>query len=289
MKKIAMLALAMLVVLPAFAAVYLAGKPPEKTDEGAVTSVMEKPEDAKSGEAGRVVYESRKTQNPADRNAKPEKPKKEESPEEKIKNLLENRIVTLTFDGATLAQVVSFLQDITKLNIAIDPTLDIADKQISLNVREILLKNALNIICDQIGMVYAFKENVIFITTAENAATLLAAKLEKPKKEEPPEEKIKNKLENQKVTLSFTDTPFAEAINFLRDVTGLNIVIAPSAWDVVQAEDLRVDLKIKDVRLKNALMLILRIKEEFTYKIKNGVVYITTAEASKEPESETGK
>jgi type II secretory pathway component GspD/PulD (secretin)/tetratricopeptide (TPR) repeat protein len=97
------------------------------------------------------------------------------------------------------------------------------------------------------------------------------------KKSETEEEiHIKSKLENQKVTLSFTDTPFAEAINFLRDITGLNIVIAPSVADVIQAEDLRINLKIKDVRLKNALALILQVKDEFKYKIKNGVIYITT-------------
>lgn len=90
----------------------------------------------------------------------------EQDPEEveQIKKILNTRKVTLTFDGATLAQVISFLQDITNLNITIDPTLDIADKQISLNLKEILLKNALNIICDQIGMVYVFKDNVVFIT-----------------------------------------------------------------------------------------------------------------------------
>lgn len=90
----------------------------------------------------------------------------EEDPVEiqQIKKILNSRKVSLTFEEATLADVVSFLQDITNLNITIDPTIDDPDATINLNLKDILLKNALNIICDQLGKVYVFRGNVIFIT-----------------------------------------------------------------------------------------------------------------------------
>ncbi len=95
--------------------------------------------------------------------------------------------------------------------------------------------------------------------------------------------RIKSKLENQKVTLSFEDTPFKDAISFLRDITGLNFVISTAADDVIISDDLRVNLKIKNVRLKTALKLILETGgDQLRYRIKNGVIYITTDETEEE-------
>ncbi len=88
---------------------------------------------------------------------------------------------------------------------------------------------------------------------------------------------INNKLDSQRITLNFDATPFEDAIDFLRDITGLNFVIGPSAMDIVGDEALRVSLRLRDITLKNALNLILAADPDLTYKIKNGTVFITTA------------
>jgi type II secretory pathway component GspD/PulD (secretin) len=80
-----------------------------------------------------------------------------------IKRILNTRTVTLSFTDTSLANVMSFLQDITGLNIVIDPRVD-ATVTLTLRLREIVLKNALQLIMDQTGFMYIFKENTIFIT-----------------------------------------------------------------------------------------------------------------------------
>jgi general secretion pathway protein D len=93
-------------------------------------------------------------------------PESEEEPAEiqHINKILETRPVTLQFQDTPLTQVVSFLQDITGLNITIDPQIE-ANAPVTLRLRDIILKNALQLIMDQTGYMYIFKENVIFITT----------------------------------------------------------------------------------------------------------------------------
>lgn len=80
-----------------------------------------------------------------------------------IKRVLDTRTVTLSFSDTSLANVISFLQDITGLNIVIDPAVD-AEVTLTLRLRDIVLKNALQLIMDQTGYMYIFKESTIFIT-----------------------------------------------------------------------------------------------------------------------------
>lgn len=80
-----------------------------------------------------------------------------------IKRILNTRTVTLSFSDTSLANVMSFLQDITGLNIVLDPRID-AEVTLTLRLRDIVLKNALQLIMDQTSYMYIFKENTIFIT-----------------------------------------------------------------------------------------------------------------------------
>lgn len=95
-------------------------------------------------------------------------PEIEEEPLEiqHMKRVLDTRTVTLHFRETSLANVISFLQDITGLNIVIDPAID-AEVQLTLQLRDIVLKNALALIMDQTGYSFIFKENTIFITGAD--------------------------------------------------------------------------------------------------------------------------
>ena len=89
---------------------------------------------------------------------------------------------------------------------------------------------------------------------------------------------ILNRLEMQRVTIHFDDTPFEEALDFLRDITGLNIVCSPIVRQAIEDEDLRVNLRLRDIKLKNALALMLEVNKEFTYGVKHDVLYIGTRE-----------
>jgi len=97
----------------------------------------------------------------------------EESDEVKrMKQKLETFPVTLRFKETALRDVVQFLQDMTGLNIVIDPQVD-ASVTVDLTIDKLILKNALNLIMKQTELKYIFKENVIYITTAEAAVEKL--------------------------------------------------------------------------------------------------------------------
>lgn len=87
---------------------------------------------------------------------------------------------------------------------------------------------------------------------------------------------INRRLESQPITLNFDQTPFDEAINFLRDITGLNYVLSREAADIVENEQVTVSLRLRNIKLKNALNLILASHESLTYRIESGVIKIGT-------------
>lgn len=87
---------------------------------------------------------------------------------------------------------------------------------------------------------------------------------------------ITRRLESQQITLNFEQTPFDEAINFLRDITGLNYVLTADAQDLVENESVSVSLRLRNITLKNALNLILASHDSLAYRIENGVIKIGT-------------
>ena len=74
-------------------------------------------------------------------------------------------------------------------------------------------------------------------------------------------------------------TAFKEALDFFRDVTGLNIILSRRATDLVGNDNTKVKLRLKDVQLRNALELLLtQTDAQLRYGIKNGVLQIGIAE-----------
>jgi general secretion pathway protein D len=93
---------------------------------------------------------------------------------------------------------------------------------------------------------------------------------------------IQRRLDSQKINLNFDDTPFADAIDTLHELTSINFVIHTAAKDLIDNEQLKVKLKVKDITVRNALNLIMAAKEgELIYVVKNGVILITTKAGEK--------
>lgn len=63
------------------------------------------------------------------------------------------------------------------------------------------------------------------------------------------------KLETMRVTVDFDNVKLPEAIDYLRDVTGLNLVILPKAMEKDGETPIR--LKVKDLSVKSVLKLLL--------------------------------
>ncbi|RME81186.1 MAG: hypothetical protein D6785_09340 [Planctomycetota bacterium] len=93
---------------------------------------------------------------------------------------------------------------------------------------------------------------------------------------------INARLDNQTIEVNFKDVAFMEAIDFLRQASGLTIVLSNSAKQLVVDNNLRISsLPLPRAKLRNALEFILRVSPELTYKVKYGAVYITTKGSEK--------
>lgn len=90
---------------------------------------------------------------------------------------------------------------------------------------------------------------------------------------------IHRTLDGSRITLNFDGNTFEEALDFFRDVTGLNIILSRRATDLVGNDNTKVKLRLKDVQLRNALELLLtQTDAQLRYGIKNGVLQIGIAE-----------
>jgi hypothetical protein len=63
------------------------------------------------------------------------------------------------------------------------------------------------------------------------------------------------KLETMKVTIDFQDVKLPDAVDYLREVTGLNLVVLPRALE--KEGDTKVRLKVKDLSARSVLKLLL--------------------------------
>jgi general secretion pathway protein D len=102
--------------------------------------------------------------------------------------------------------------------------------------------------------------------------------------ESPEEARIKQTLANRKVTINFPPpgVSFEDALNFLREITGLNYYVAPGAAEALSSEDVKINLRLRDIKLENALQLILAQAKDLIYRVKNDSVVINTKDAEKE-------
>ncbi|HBP23669.1 MAG TPA: hypothetical protein DEA08_38565 [Planctomycetes bacterium] len=84
------------------------------------------------------------------------------------RKILDSRPVTLNFPDTALSEVISFLQDITGLNITLGAGVDGEETTVSLRLREILLKDALKIILEQTDLAMTFKNETLLITSKDS-------------------------------------------------------------------------------------------------------------------------
>ncbi|MBA2479071.1 MAG: hypothetical protein H0V44_00280 [Planctomycetes bacterium] len=81
---------------------------------------------------------------------------------------------------------------------------------------------------------------------------------------------------DQRVTFDFQDQSFEDVVNFLRQVTGVNIVVAP---EVMAASPPTVSLKAKDMKFGNALKLIMELTS-LHYALQNQAIFISNKSIS---------
>jgi len=99
--------------------------------------------------------------------------------------------------------------------------------------------------------------------------------------EQTPEDRaLANRLREEKVAFTFDETPLPDAIEFIRGVKNLNIVIDDNIKS--DLEGAPVSLSVSELEIEAALRLLLKLAgAEYTYTIKNGVVFITNLEGAR--------
>jgi type II secretory pathway component HofQ len=90
--------------------------------------------------------------------------------------------------------------------------------------------------------------------------------------------RIEDRLDSQRLSINFDDTPISEAIDFLRDATSVNVVLSKKAKDLTDNAP-KLKLRLKDVKVRNALELVLtQTDPQLRYGVRNGVLEIGTTE-----------
>lgn len=85
-------------------------------------------------------------------------------------------------------------------------------------------------------------------------------------------------LDGRKITVNFDDAPFDEALDFVREVTGLNIAVSKEAAKAL--EETRISLRLRDVRLRSCFELLLELAhDDLRYGIRHGVLWLDLARA----------
>lgn len=91
----------------------------------------------------------------------------------------------------------------------------------------------------------------------------------------PAAERIVRALDAKRITIDFRETSLDEALDFLRDVSGLNVVLSKKAREELEGEKVAINLKLKDVKLRSVLELMLeQTHDELRYGVRHGVLYI---------------
>ncbi len=94
---------------------------------------------------------------------------------------------------------------------------------------------------------------------------------------DPRRQEVVNKINSMRVSVDFANVPIEEALNFLRDFSGLNIVLDAEVHAKLSEDQLKVTLKVKDLLLKSVLKLMLSPRD-LSATFKEGVLMIVPRE-----------
>ncbi len=90
---------------------------------------------------------------------------------------------------------------------------------------------------------------------------------------DPRRDEIVRKVNSMRLSVDFSGIPLEEALNFLRDFSGLNIVVDAEVHAKLTEDQLKVTLKVKDLLLKSILKLMLSPKD-LSATVRDGVLLI---------------
>lgn len=220
---------------------------------------------------------------------------------------IDKKLPEVNFSAIAFSDVVDFFRDVTGANLFVDwKAIEAAglskDAPVTLRVRDVSFGKALQLVLDSVSdanakLAFTLDENVIQIGVVKpTAGTPQAAHnphqpatsgtgtfgIEKPRESDP---QLKALLEKKLPEVNFSDTPFSDTIDFLRDITGTNVFVN---WKALEAAGIdkneSVTLRVRNVSFGKVLDLLLQSAGgsvvQLTYEADQGVISITTATAA---------
>lgn len=90
---------------------------------------------------------------------------------------------------------------------------------------------------------------------------------------DPRKQSVLSKLNTLRISVDFNATPLDDALAFMRDFSGLNLVLDAEVSQKLTEDQLKVTLKVKDLLLKSVLKLMLASRD-LTAMYREGVILI---------------
>jgi len=120
----------------------------------------------------------------------------------------------------------------------------------------------------------AFAATMMFGSAAADAQTVVRVPAN-PRSAEPAAKAAFAKLDTLKVSVDFEDTPLKAAVQFLKQVSGVNILIDKAVLDERDIDETRITLQVNEVSMRSALALILEFSN-LVVRWKHSVLMVTT-------------
>lgn len=182
------------------------------------------------------------------------------------KNL--SRKVSFEFVDTPLSEAVAFIQSLTKTSIVLDPALANAGP-VTLKVTDMPIDLALKWIAKLTDGEIELRDGACYMRA-------------KPAGQGPPQpaqlvlESPRDSLAplDRKVSFEFTETPSDEALDFVRALTNVSIVVDPKMAPLAARKP--ITLRTTDMRLEFALNWITRLSG-CAWQVKDGAIYVSNA------------
>jgi hypothetical protein len=184
--------------------------------------------------------------------------------------------VNFEFVQAPLTEALNFLQQVSDVNMVVDPAVRKKNPPITLKMAQAPLRLALSWILKLADLEYRLVDHALFITKAGKPAAGGGAE---------PSAKLTKAL-GKKVSLEFTEQPLEECINYCRGLTDANVIVDPKAFAAGKVDPKTpVTLRLEKVSLRTALEKITGTAGLSVEFRKGNVVFITLP-AGKSPAAE---
>ena len=189
--------------------------------------------------------------------------------ETQLREGLKTKMVDLNFEATPLPDVIAFLQNLTKMNIVLDPDIEdeeIRGRHVTLALNNVSLGATLDFIAGK-DMIVTVKDNVAVLGERSPKS---ASEARKP---EDKEARVRRALDTRRTTVAYDGAKLSEVVEYLSGAAQVPIVFDPTVLDWDDVKDRPVTVRLANVSIATILDVILG--KDVTYVVKGEAVVIT--------------